>query len=148
MHIAGKSNGPADALSRMHQKEEDKTPKLTPLISPDAFLNVFKAGNPGMVKHEVVQAQAQHCETMGQWEKNLPIEKDEEPGRTTWRDKEGQLVVPLDDALKRRILREYHNHWGTGHPGCDETIRKVQNNYFWPLQRVWIDCYIKGCATC
>jgi len=34
VHIAGKSNGPADALSRMHQKDEDKTPKLTPLISP------------------------------------------------------------------------------------------------------------------
>jgi hypothetical protein len=27
LHIAGKSNGPADALSRMHQKDEDETPK-------------------------------------------------------------------------------------------------------------------------
>ena len=82
------------------------------------------------------------------WEKTLPIEKDEEPGRTTWRDKEGRLVVPPDDGLKRRILREYHNHWGAGHPGCDKTIRKAQNNYFWPLQRAWIDQYVKGCATC
>jgi len=24
VHIPGKSNGPADALSRMHQKDEDK----------------------------------------------------------------------------------------------------------------------------
>jgi hypothetical protein len=48
----------------MHQKEEDKTPKLTPLISPDAFLNVFKAGDPEIVEHEIVEAQTQHRETM------------------------------------------------------------------------------------
>ena len=60
IHIAGKSNGPADALSRMHQKGEDEIPKLTPLISPDAFLNVFEAGDPGTVEYEVVEAQAQH----------------------------------------------------------------------------------------
>jgi len=70
---------------------------------------------------------------------DLPIKRDEEPGRMTWRDKEGRLVVPPDNMLKRRILREYHNHWGTGHPGHNKTIRKVQNNYFWPLQRAWID---------
>jgi transposase InsO family protein len=58
------------------------------------------------------------------------------------------LVVPPDDALKRRILREYHDHWGAGHPGCDETIRKVQNNYFWPIQKTWIEQYVKGCTTC
>jgi hypothetical protein len=70
---------------------------------------------------------------------DLPIKRDEEPGRMTWRDKEGRLVVPPDNMLKRRILREYHDHWGAGHPGRDKTIRKVQNNYFWPLQRAWID---------
>jgi len=85
---------------------------------------------------------------MERWEKTLSIERDEELGRTTWRDKEGRLIVPPDDALKRRILREYHDHWGVGHPGHNETIRKVQNNYFWPLQRAWIDQYVKGCATC
>jgi hypothetical protein len=85
---------------------------------------------------------------MEQWEKTLPVKRDEEPGRMTWRDKEGRLVVCPDDTLKRRILREYHDHWGAGHPGHDETIRKVQNNYFWPLQRIWIDHYIKGCTTC
>jgi hypothetical protein len=148
VHIAGKSNRPMDTLSRMHQKEEDKTPKLTPLIPPDAFLNVFEAGNLGTVEHEVVEAQAQHHKTMKQWEKTLPIRRDEELGRTTWRDKEGQLVIPPDDTLKRRILWEYHDHWGAGYPGHDEAIRKIQNNYFWPLQKAWIDQYVKGCTTC
>jgi hypothetical protein len=148
IHIAGKSNGPADALSRMHQKDEDETPKLTPLISPDAFLNVFEAGDPGTVEHKIMEAQAQYQPTIERWEKTLAIERNEEPGRTTWRDKEGRLVVPPDNALKRRILREYHDHWGAGHPGRDETIRKVQNNYFWPVQKAWIEQYVKGCAIC
>ena len=110
VHISGKSNGSVDALLRMHQKDEDEEPKLTPLISPDIFLNVFKAGDPGMVEHKVVEAQAQHWTTMEQWEKTLSIERNEEPERTTWRDKEGWLVIPPDDSLKRRILREYHCH--------------------------------------
>ena len=58
VHISGKSNGSVDALSRMHQKDEDEELKLTPLISPDIFLNVFKVGDPGMVEHKVVEAQA------------------------------------------------------------------------------------------
>jgi len=57
VHIASKNNGLADVLSRIHQKEEDEMPRLTPLISPDAFLNVFKAGDLGTVKHEVIEAQ-------------------------------------------------------------------------------------------
>ena len=57
VHIAGKSNGPVDALSRMHQKDEDEITKLTPLISPDAFLNIFEAGDLGTVEHKVMEAQ-------------------------------------------------------------------------------------------
>jgi len=83
-----------------------------------------------------------------QWQKTIPITKINELGRTIWRDKEGWQVILLDDTLKRRILREYHNHWGAGHPGRDETMRQVQNNYFWPSQWAWIDQYIKGCTTC
>jgi len=53
VHVQGKDNGPADTLSRMHQNTEEK-PKLTPLISPDAFLNIFEAGDPGTLEHDVI----------------------------------------------------------------------------------------------
>jgi hypothetical protein len=109
-----------NASKRWRQK-----PKLTPLISPDTFLNIFEAGGPGTVEHKIVEAQEQHRAMMEQWEKTLPIQSDEELGRMTWKDKEWQLVIPPDGDLKRRILREYHDHWGTGHPGRDETIRRV-----------------------
>ena len=82
IHIAGKSNGPADALSRMHQKDEKEEPKLTLLLPADAFLNVFEVGDPGTLEHEVREAQQRHQSTMKQWEKTLSIKRDEGPGRT------------------------------------------------------------------
>ena len=85
---------------------------------------------------------------MTQWEKTLPIEKEESPLGARWTDQEGRLIVPPDDDLKRKILRQLHDHWGAGHPGQDETTRRVQQGYFWPLARAWIAQYIKGCATC
>jgi len=63
-------------------------------------------------------------------------------------DKVGQLVMPPDNNLKRRILRELHDHWGAGHLGRDKTTRWILCNYLWPLGRAWIDQYIKGCTTC
>jgi len=57
VHIVDKANGPADALLRMHQPEEQEKPKLTLLIPPDTFLNVFEIGEPGTIENEVVKAQ-------------------------------------------------------------------------------------------
>jgi len=144
IHIAGKSNGPADALSRMHQKDEKEEPKLTLLLPADAFLNIFKAGDPETLEHEVMEAQQQHQVTMKQWERTLSIKRDKGPGNTVWRDGKQCLVIPPDNNLKRRILRELHDHWGTGHPGRDKTTRRIQWTYFWPSGRAWIDNMLRG----
>ena len=64
VHVPEKDNGPADTLSRMHQDEERKEPKLTSLLPPDAFLNVFTAGDPGTLEHDTVMAQQKHKGTM------------------------------------------------------------------------------------
>jgi len=65
-----------------------------------------------------------------------------------WTDSEGRLVVPPDDHIRREIARNWHDHRGAGHPGRDETIRKIQRQYFWPGGRAWIAQYVKGCAVC
>src|SRR5713101_8101587 len=91
VHIPGKTNGPADALSRMDQEEENREPKLTPLISSDAFLNIFEAGDPRMLEDEVVQTQRRYEDMINKWEKTLPIVRHDEQGGKTkvWTDKEG-----------------------------------------------------------
>jgi hypothetical protein len=48
----------------MHQEEDQEESKLTPLIPPDAFLNVFKAGDPRTVEYKVIEAQQQHQDTL------------------------------------------------------------------------------------
>ncbi len=87
---------------------------------------------------------------MSKWEKMLPIIRHNKQGgrMTIWTDKEGRLVVPLDDELKRKIMKELHDHWGAGHLGRDKTTRWVLRDYLWPTGRAWIDWYIKGCTTC
>jgi len=110
----------------MHQDEEHEEPRLTSLLPPDTFLNVFEAGDPGTLEHDTVTTQQRHAKTMKQWEKMISIILSKGPHTAEWRDKGGRLVVPPDDALKRKILRQLHDHWGAGHPGRDETIRQVQ----------------------
>jgi hypothetical protein len=95
------------------------------VTAPDAFLNLFMAGDLGTLEHKVIEEQQKHKATMKQWEETIPVQAEEGPHETVWRDQRGRLVVPQNDGLKRKILEQLHNHWGAGHPGRDETIRRV-----------------------
>ena len=57
------------------------------------------------------------------------------------------LQTPSDQFL-RNILQELHDHPTAGHPGRDETLRKVRELYQWPKMNQWVADYVKGCATC
>ena len=62
--------------------------------------------------------------------------------------KDNKIQVPPILEVKRGIMNLYHDHPLAGHPGRDETIRKVQEWYSWPHMTQWITEYIKGCAIC
>ena len=61
---------------------------------------------------------------------------------------QNQIFIPPIREVKRAILYSMHDHPTAGHPGRDETIRKVQGKYWWPGMQSWISDYIKGCAIC
>src|SRR6266851_4731088 len=44
-------------------------------------------------------------------------------------------------------MHTYHDGL-TGHPGCNEMVRKVLQRFHWPGGRAWIEQYVKGCTTC
>jgi hypothetical protein len=44
-------------------------------------------------------------------------------------------------------MHTYHNGL-SGHPGQDETTRKVLERFYWLGARQWIERYVKGCVTC
>jgi len=61
---------------------------------------------------------------------------------------QGKIQVPPILEVKQGLMNLYHDHPLAGHPGRDETLRKVQERYSWPYMRQWIEDYVKGCATC
>jgi len=52
-----------------------------------------------------------------------------------------KIVVSPDQALKRQIIHAYYNGL-TGHPGHDETVRKILERFHWPGGKGWIEQYI------
>ena len=60
----------------------------------------------------------------------------------------GKTLVPALPEVRRGILHIYHDHPSSGHPGRDETIRKVQERFWWPRMKEWIAEYIQGCSVC
>ena len=73
--MPGKANGPADALSRKDQPEEEEKEKNTALIPPAAFINLFQAGDPGTLEHDVVKVQQKYNTIMKEWTKKMPIKQ-------------------------------------------------------------------------
>ena len=70
-----------------------------------------------------------------------------EEGDGTWH-KEGHTVVPLDEDLRREILRNTHDHCAAGHPGIKKTLLMVIRNYWWPKMGEFVTNYVKGCSVC
>ena len=63
-------------------------------------------------------------------------------------EQEQQTQVPNDLEAQRAIMTMLHDHPSAGHPGHDETLRKVQQKYWWPGMKQWIADYVCGCAVC
>jgi hypothetical protein len=60
----------------------------------------------------------------------------------------GQLVVPLETDLLRRIVYHYHDTTTAGHPGVASTLLTIAKDYWWPKMKDFVHAYVKGCATC
>ena len=58
------------------------------------------------------------------------------------------MIVPNVREVKRAILWVNHDLPTTDHPGRDETLRKIQEHYWWPGIKDWVVEYVKGCTVC
>ena len=56
--------------------------------------------------------------------------------------------VPLNEELRRDILKMFHDHETAGHPGELETFNSVKHHYWWPGLRTFVKNYVKGCGIC
>ena len=61
---------------------------------------------------------------------------------------QGKNYIPKDSALRKDIVKKYHDPISAGHPGEIETMNAVKEHYWWPGMRSFIKNYVKGCGVC
>jgi hypothetical protein len=60
----------------------------------------------------------------------------------------GQIEVPQDKDLKRKILKSRHNSRLAGHPGRSKTLSLVRRSFTWPSMNSFVNRYVDGCDSC
>jgi Integrase zinc binding domain len=119
------------------------------MIPEAAFIRLAGPDSEGSIKDTISIIQNQNRSLMEEWTNLYPIECIDNPDKSFWRDIKGhRLVIPPDQGLKRELMNVWHEGSVNSHPGRDETIRRINKEYFWPGARGWIAEYIKGCAIC
>src|SRR5216683_3166118 len=102
VHISGKMNTPADALSRPNGEDIQESTKEMSLIPPEAFLRIFGPDSDDSLESWITESQWRHQKQIKEWAKSLPIH---ELDRAMWKDIAGdRLVIPPDDEVKQEIL--------------------------------------------
>jgi Integrase zinc binding domain/Chromo (CHRromatin Organisation MOdifier) domain len=140
----------ADTLSRPPGSDMGKNDNQQMVMLPEPlFICIADEDSPSSLEHFITIVQNNNQSLMKEWEDTFPIERVDGPNTPLWRDiSTRHLVIPPDQGLKCEVMHTWHDGPLNGHPGRDETIRRVNKEYFWPGARTWITEYVKGCATC
>ncbi len=165
-HCPGKSNQLADFLSRNPADETTEgvddyerllPPKSAPVSSEKHLsINLIESTTPLIDEIQAAQQADQHCTKLAKkLLKNGAATQDEASkhkieNEILWiRDTEKsdwKILVP--QALTPRILHEHHDSVYAGHPGSDETLRAVQQLYWWPRMRDDVRNHVRQCMLC
>ena len=70
---------------------------------------------------------------METWESKGLVERIVMGTQTMWKDiLKGQLAVPPDNIIHRRIMDIWHEGTTGGHLGRDEITCRINEHYYWP----------------
>ena len=97
VHIQGKNNTPADALSWPNDDEQQTEERQIALIPPEVFMKLTNMDPTSLLKYQLGKRQQDHSK----WIEDLKEEHWFWRRGTTWVDPKGQLVVPPDKLLKK-----------------------------------------------
>ena len=74
----------------------------------------------------------------------LEIHDSEGPdGVNRWR-----LVIPDIPEVKKQIMEEVHSVPYSGHVGYQKTLKKIQQNFYWPDHTLDIREFVTSCPVC
>jgi hypothetical protein len=127
---------------------KDNNQQMT-IIPEAAFIRLAGPNSNGSIEHTITIIQNHNHALMKEWKGTYPIECVDNLDKPFWRDIKGcRLIIPPDQGLKCELMNVWHEGSINGHPGQDETIWRINKEYFWPGTKTWIMEYIKGCAMC
>jgi hypothetical protein len=168
VHIAGKKNGRADALSRRPDYDQGDDDNKNLVVLPAKFFSqarlagseeaqpgtedwdrMHKGLNIGQyqsVQDQVEQDQQENLESrrrISVWTNTHQIIR---LNGIWWKD--NRIVVAGDNNLKRGVIHFYHDTPSAGHPGITNTYELAKQDMWWPNMKQDIEQYVKGCAAC
>lgn len=60
----------------------------------------------------------------------------------------GRLAIPNDDAIRLKLLYEFHDAASAGHPGYHRTLAALSRTCWWPRMSRTVRSYCAACSTC
>jgi hypothetical protein len=133
-HIPGKTNGRADALSRLPNYNQGEDNNEDVVVLPE---NLF-------VRLSLMEdEEPQDEKTLRPWVDSHNLR---EVNGIWW--KEGRRVVMGDLTYRRKVVHDHHDLPAYGHPGISRTTALTECHYWWPRMRQEIRDYVGGCADC
>ncbi len=171
VHISGKKNGHADALSRRpdYDQGEDDNKQLV-VLPPKFFSQVLACvagseeanpnnmeewaryrdgvdpGNFQSMQEAVERDQQENKKSQEQLKKWTNTHQLIKRDLIWWKD--NWIVVAGDNNLKRGVIYSFHDKPSAGHPGISNTYRLARHKTWWPNMKQDIEQYVKGCTTC
>ena len=97
-------------------KGEKDNADLT-LLPPQIFVRTADLPWDRLLQ-DVNEAQNRHRSLMEDWKQSKEVTQDDQGMYM----RDGKIVIPPDESLKRQILRRNHDTPTRGHPGRDRTI--------------------------
>jgi hypothetical protein len=132
-HIPGKTNGRADALSRLPNYNQGGDDNEDVTVLPDhLFVRL------SLTEDE----ERQNEETLRPW---VDPHNLREVDGVWW--KEGRRVVTGDLAYRRQVVHDHHDLPAYGHPGISRTTALTEHHYWWPRMRQEIRDYVADAQT-
>jgi hypothetical protein len=60
----------------------------------------------------------------------------------------GKIYIPNSQEIHDCILHEHHYLPNVGHPGIHQMLELVKRTFWWPMIKMDIKQYVKGCDQC
>ena len=158
-HVAGKSMGRADSLSRrvdwaegVERDNENQVMLKEEWLEVRAMEQLVEGPGEEIVKKikEVRDKDEEVIKAVEEMKKaGVKMLRNEE-----WQVeeglvlKEGRVYVPKDEKLRMEIIRLHHDTPIAGHGGQWKTVELVTRNYWWPGITKEVKRYVEGCDQC